>query len=58
MRCPSCGGHVSSAQASVRHLAKLITDVLPFGVGGLVALLNPRRQALHDLLARTAVVDA
>ena len=52
------GGHLSFGQASIRYVAKLISEVLPFAAGCLLAFLNPRRQALHDMIAGTVVIQS
>ncbi|WP_225000060.1 RDD family protein [Cesiribacter sp. SM1] len=48
------GNRLSFWQASLRYLGKLISLFTLF-VGFLVALVHPRRQALHDLIAKTYV---
>jgi uncharacterized RDD family membrane protein YckC len=49
------GNRLSFWQASLRYLGKLISLFTLF-VGFLVALVHPRRQALHDLIAKTYVM--
>lgn len=49
------GHRISFWQASIRFFGKLISLFTLF-VGFLVALVHPRRQALHDLLAKTYVM--
>ncbi|AHM61434.1 transmembrane rdd family protein [Flammeovirgaceae bacterium 311] len=49
------GHRLSFWQASLRFLGKLISLFTLF-VGFLVALVHPRRQALHDLIAKTYVM--
>ncbi len=48
------GEPISFWRASLRYLAKLLT-VLTLGVGYLIMLRHPRRQALHDRLSGTVV---
>lgn len=48
------GHRLSFLQASLRFLGKLLS-VFTFFIGFLVALVHPRRQALHDLIAKTYV---
>ena len=49
------GHRLNFWQASIRFFGKLISSVVLF-VGFLVALIHPRRQALHDLIAKTYVM--
>lgn len=50
------GGEVGFARAFLRNLAEALC-VLTLGLGYLIALFTARRQALHDLLAGTVVVE-
>jgi uncharacterized RDD family membrane protein YckC len=50
------GARVSFARASGRHFAKLITGLIPLGVGFMLAGLTERRQALHDMIASCLVL--
>jgi uncharacterized RDD family membrane protein YckC len=50
------GARISFARASGRHFAKLITGLIPLGVGFMLAGLTERRQALHDMLASCLVL--
>ena len=50
------GARVSFNRATGRHFAKLITGLIPFGVGFMLAGLTERRQALHDILANCLVL--
>ena len=45
------GRRVSFARASGRHFAKLISGLIPLGIGFMLAGLTERRQALHDMIA-------
>ena len=49
------GGRVSFMRASWRYWAQILS-FLTFGVGYLLQLVTPRRQALHDLVSFTVVV--
>ena len=49
------GARLSFARASIRFLAKLVS-ALTLGAGLLTVLFTGRRQALHDLIARSVVV--
>jgi len=49
------GAQLSFARASGRYLAQLLC-LITLGVGYLVQLATPRRQALHDLASGTVVV--
>jgi uncharacterized RDD family membrane protein YckC len=51
------GERISLAKASVRFFAKILsTNILL--IGYLIALFTERRQALHDLLASTVVINS
>jgi uncharacterized RDD family membrane protein YckC len=50
------GARISFARASGRHFAKLITGLIPLGVGFMLAGLTERRQALHDMIAGCLVL--
>jgi uncharacterized RDD family membrane protein YckC len=50
------GRRVSFAQASARHFAKFLSAFIGF-VGFIVAAFTRRRQALHDIVADTIVVE-
>src|SRR6202011_1884185 len=50
------GARVSFNRATGRHFAKLITGLIPFGVGFMLARLTERRQALHDMIAGCLVL--
>lgn len=49
------GGVITFRRASFRYWFKTLST-LTLGIGWLLAAFSPRRQALHDLLARTVVV--
>ena len=48
------GHRLSFLQATIRFFGKLLS-VFTLFIGFLVALIHPKRQALHDLLAKTFV---
>ena len=50
------GGELGFARAFLRNLAEALC-ILTFGLGYLVALFTTRRQALHDLILGTVVVE-
>jgi uncharacterized RDD family membrane protein YckC len=50
------GTRVTFGRATGRHFAKLITGLIPLGVGFALAGLTERRQALHDMLAGCLVL--
>ena len=50
------GARVTFARASGRHFAKLITGLIPLGIGFMLAGLTERRQALHDIIAGCLVL--
>jgi len=50
------GARISFARASGRHFAKLITGMIPLGIGFILAGVTERRQALHDMIASCLVL--
>jgi uncharacterized RDD family membrane protein YckC len=50
------GARVSFKRATGRHFAKLITGLIPLGVGFMLAGLTEKRQAIHDMLANCLVL--
>ena len=50
------GNRVTFNRATGRHFAKLITGLIPLGVGFILAGLTEKRQALHDMLASCLVL--
>lgn len=50
------GNRLSFAQASGRFFAKIISGLLPFLLGYIMAAFTERRQALHDMIASTLVL--
>jgi uncharacterized RDD family membrane protein YckC len=53
----SRGGRITFARATGRHFAKWLS-ALPLGLGFLMAAFTEKKQALHDILAGTCVVEA
>lgn len=51
----AAGRRLSLGRSLLRNLAKVLSAA-PLGLGYLVALMTPRRQALHDLIASTRVL--
>jgi uncharacterized RDD family membrane protein YckC len=49
------GGPLTFRRASLRYYLKILSS-LPLMIGWLMAAFTPRRQALHDLLAKSVVV--
>jgi len=49
------GRRISFARASLRFIAKIVSGLV-LALGYLVAFFTPKRQGLHDLVARTLVV--
>lgn len=54
MVCDLQGERISFWRAGLRYLAKWLS-LLTLGIGYLIMLRHPRRQALHDRIARTVV---
>jgi uncharacterized RDD family membrane protein YckC len=50
------GRRVSFARASGRHFGKLVTSLIPLGIGYALAGFTEKRQALHDMLASCLVL--
>jgi uncharacterized RDD family membrane protein YckC len=50
------GARITFGRASGRHFAKIITGLIPLGVGFMLAGLTERRQALHDMIASCLVL--
>ncbi len=51
------GGKIGFGRASLRYVGRLL-GVLTMLIGFLIALVTPRRRALHDYVAGTVVVRA
>jgi uncharacterized RDD family membrane protein YckC len=45
------GQPISFARARGRHFAKLISNLIPFEIGYIMAAFTDKRQALHDMIA-------
>lgn len=50
------GNRISFGRASGRYFAKLITKLIPFGIGFIMAGFTERKQALHDMIASCLVL--
>jgi uncharacterized RDD family membrane protein YckC len=50
------GGRISFARATARHFAKYVSGFILF-VGYIMAAFTERKQALHDLMAETLVIQ-
>ena len=50
------GNRTSFARASGRFFAKIITGMIPLGIGYIMAGFTERRQALHDMIASCLVL--
>jgi uncharacterized RDD family membrane protein YckC len=50
------GNRVTFARASGRFFAKIITGLIPFGIGYIMAGFTQRKQALHDMIASCLVL--
>ncbi len=51
----TAGGRLTFGRATGRHFAKYLSSLV-FGIGFIMAAFTERKQALHDLLARTLAV--
>jgi uncharacterized RDD family membrane protein YckC len=50
------GSHVTFARASGRFFAKIISGLIPLGIGYMMAGFTERKQALHDMIASCLVL--
>ena len=50
------GQRVSFGRASGRFFAKIITGLIPFGIGYIMAGFTEKKQALHDMIASCLVM--
>jgi uncharacterized RDD family membrane protein YckC len=50
------GERLTFAHASGRFFGKIVTGMIPFGVGYMMAGFTERKQALHDMIAGTLVI--
>jgi uncharacterized RDD family membrane protein YckC len=50
------GARITFGRASGRHFAKIITGLIPLGIGFALAGLTERRQAVHDMIASCLVL--
>jgi uncharacterized RDD family membrane protein YckC len=51
------GSRISFARATGRHFAKYISACI-LGIGFIMAAFTARKQALHDLIAETLVINS
>lgn len=52
------GRRLSFGHATGRFFAKLVSGLIPFAIGYIMAAFTARKQALHDLIAGTVVVKS
>ena len=50
------GRRITFGRASGRFFAKMITGLIPFGIGYIMAGFTEKKQALHDMIANCLVV--
>jgi len=50
------GQRVSFMRATGRHFAKIVTGLIPLGIGYMMAGFTQKRQALHDMIASCLVL--
>jgi len=50
------GGRISFARATGRHFAKILSSFILF-IGFIMAAFTERKQALHDMIAETLVIN-
>lgn len=50
------GQRISFGRATGRFFGKIVTGIIPFGIGYMLAGWTGRKQALHDMMAGTCIV--
>jgi len=50
------GQRLSFGHATGRFFAKIISGMIPLGIGYIMAAFTEKRQALHDMIAGTLVL--
>jgi uncharacterized RDD family membrane protein YckC len=50
------GNRISFGRASGRYFAKLVSGLIPFGIGYILAGITEKKQALHDMIAGCLVL--
>jgi uncharacterized RDD family membrane protein YckC len=50
------GNRLSFGHASGRFFSKIVTGLVPFGIGYIMAGFTAKKQALHDFIASTVVI--
>jgi uncharacterized RDD family membrane protein YckC len=50
------GARVTFGRASGRYFAKLVSGLIPFGIGYIMAGFTEKKQALHDMIASCLVI--
>jgi uncharacterized RDD family membrane protein YckC len=50
------GRRITFARASGRFFAKIITGLIPLGIGYIMAGFTEKKQALHDMIASCLVL--
>jgi uncharacterized RDD family membrane protein YckC len=50
------GQRLTFGRASGRFFAKIISGLIPFGIGYIMAGFTEKRQALHDMIASCLVL--
>jgi uncharacterized RDD family membrane protein YckC len=49
------GGRISAGQAAIRYFSKILSAIILM-IGYIMAAFTPKKQALHDIIAKTLVV--
>ncbi len=52
------GNRVSFGRASGRYFAKIVSSLIPLGIGYILAGVTEKKQALHDMIANCLVLRA
>jgi uncharacterized RDD family membrane protein YckC len=51
------GNRITFGNASGRYFAKIVSGMIPLGIGYIMAAFTERKQALHDMIASTLVLQ-
>ncbi len=49
------GGRINAGQAAIRYFSKILSAIILL-IGYIMAAFTPKKQALHDIIAKTLVV--
>jgi uncharacterized RDD family membrane protein YckC len=55
--CDVSGRPLSFGHATGRYFAKIVSGMIPFGIGFIIAGFTEKKQAIHDMIAGTMVLQ-